>query len=371
MRTSLIIITVCLAAALVSGCWDQQLLKDARIAYIVGFDLSSDGKLQTTSSVLDVSGEQTGNRKYSEIHTAIGNTSRHTRDIIDREISGRFTAAKLRVILIGEALAKQGIYPFLDVFYRDPRSALNAKIAVIGGKTSDYISKKISGSKLIGEHYTRLIQSAEGRTIAPVVDLQLIRPKIKDPGDDFAVPYISNDVTHPAINGIALFNGDHMVGTLQSEDSLLYLLMADKLNKSGSLTLKVNGGGQSNPEQYLAMEIQSIKRKMKVNVQSNQDISVALDLHLKVTAIEYAKDHLEDKQNVQQLDKILSEELTRSAQAITRNMQQVNHDGFGIGRRMMAYHPDTWSKLNWTEDYQKVTFNPKVSVEIVNHGITY
>lgn len=371
MRTSLILIIACIIATLVSGCWDQQLLKDARLAGIVGFDLGSDGKLITTSSILDVSGAQPEKREYSEIHTVTGNTSRHTRDIIDREVSGRFTAAKLRVILIGEDLARQGIYPFLDVLYRDPRSALNARVAIIGGKAHDNISSKLSGSKLIGEHYNRLVKSAEGRTIVPVVDLQRIRPKITDPGDDFAVPYISNDVKHPSINGIALFDGDTMVGTLNSEDSLLYLLMANKLNKTASLTLEVNEEGQQNPDKYLAMDIQRLRRKMKVIVQDNQDINVKLNLKLKVTAIEYANDHFNNRQNVQQLEKKLSEKLTRSAQAITKKMLQVNHDGFGIGRRVMAYYPNTWSKLNWIEDYKKVIFDPKVTVEIVNHGITY
>lgn len=106
-----------------------------------------------------------------------------------------------------------------------------------------------------------------------------------DPGDDFAVPYISHHEEKPTVHGIALFQGDKMAGTLKAEDSLLYLLMANKLSKTANLTLKVNEEGKQRPEQFIAMDIQSVKRKMKVYVQGNRNIKVTLDLKIKVTAI--------------------------------------------------------------------------------------
>ncbi|SMF85964.1 germination protein, Ger(x)C family [Paenibacillus uliginis N3/975] len=369
MRLGIIIFAVCFMASLLSGCWDQQLLKDDRLIFIVGLDLTSDGKIQTTSAILDVSGSESGQKQYSEIHTVSGNTSRHTRDITDREVPGRLSASKIRVILFGEALARKGIYPYLDVLYRDPKSALNAKIAVVKGNAKDAINMKLTGTKLISEHFSKLIRSAENRTIVPAVNLQIICPSMLDSGDDFAVPYISKSETKPLIYGIALFSGDIMKGTLKSEDSLLYLLMKDKLAKTSSLTLKINQEGNREPEKYIAMNIQRLKRKMKVNVNGYRNINVTLDLNLKVTAIEYPKDHLNDRRVLGELNKKLSEELTRRAQAITKKMQQANFDGFGIGRRLMAYYPDTWKNLNWVEDYPKVEFDPKVTVEIVSHGI--
>ncbi|CAH8246366.1 hypothetical protein WJ0W_003601 [Paenibacillus melissococcoides] len=67
-----------------------------------------------------------------------------------------------------------------------------------------------------------------------------------------------------------------MVSTLKSEDSLLYLLMADKLSQTASLTLKVDQEGKREPEKYLAMDIQQVRRTMKVDVQSNWNIKVTL-----------------------------------------------------------------------------------------------
>ncbi|TCZ75189.1 Ger(x)C family spore germination protein [Paenibacillus albiflavus] len=370
MRTKLISITVSLLAAmLLSGCWDQQMLKDTRIVDIAGFDLNPQGKLQITSSILDIGGTQSGKKDLDEIHSATGNTTKHTQDILDRKVSGIYSASKLQVVLFGEALAKQGIYSYLDVYYRDPRSALNAMFAVTEGTTHDIILSKKKGNKLIGEHFNKLIHSAERRTIVPKVSLQLICPHMLDQGNDFAAPYFSKYDSNPSIYGIALFSGDRMTGKLKSEESMLYLLMADKLSKTASLTLKINKEEKQDPENYIAIDVQNVKRNLKVTVKDNNNIRVDLDLKIKATVNEYAEDHVDDKHTLNQLDRKLSEEFTTRAKTIAQYMLQINHDGFGIGRRVMAYYPATWKKLNWAEDYRKVEFDPKVSVEIVSHGI--
>ncbi|UVI27737.1 Ger(x)C family spore germination protein [Paenibacillus spongiae] len=372
MRRELILLLACFMSGVVlAGCWDQQLLKDTRVVDLVGLDLGPEGKLQVTSSVIDVRGSQSQMKDLDEFHTATGITSRHLRDILDREISGVYSSSKLRVILIGEALARRGIYPYLDVYYRDPRSALNAMIAIVEGSAHDIITTTKTGTKLIGEHFNKLIQSTEHRTVVPAVNLQLICPIMLDPGDDFAVPYISKGKTKPTVYGVALFKGDRMTGKLKSEDSILYLMMDDKLAKIASLTLQVQEGESHDPNKYIAVDFQKLKRKLTVNVQDNRTIKVNLDLNIKATAIEYAKDHLKDKRNLNRLDKKVSDELTSRAKAITAKMLQANHDGFGIGRRLMAYYPDIWKRLQWNQDYPKVEFIPNVKVEITNHGIMY
>lgn len=369
MRITGILLAACLMAVLLSGCWDQQLLKDVRIIDISGLDLEPEGKLRNTSSVMDVSGSQSTQKELNEVHSGKGNTTRELRDILDREISGIYSSSKLRVILIGEALAKDGIYPYLDVLFRDPTSALNARIAVVEGSAREAINLKKVGTKLIGEHFNKLIQSMERKTVVPDVNLQLACPSMLTQGNDFAAPYITKTETNPTVSGIALFYNDKMTGTLSAEDSLLYLLMADKLAKEANLTLKVENTENQRPENYIAIDIQSLKRRLKINVQDGRKIKVKLDLKLKVAAIEYPRDHLNEKKYVNPLNKTIGEELTRRAQAITKKIQQANHDGFGIGQRIKAYYPNTWKRLHWPDDYAKVEFEPSVTVQVVNHGI--
>ncbi|MDR0271103.1 Ger(x)C family spore germination protein [Paenibacillus sp.] len=369
MKTWKMMLAACLIVVLLPGCWDQKLLKDIRIIDINGLDLNPDGKLQNTSSVLDVSGPQASPKESNEIHTGTGNTISHLRDILDRQISGIYSTSKRRFILIGEGLAKQGIYPYFDALYRDPTTALNAKIAVVEGTAKDAIYTENLGTKLIGEFFINLIQGMERKTFVPKVNLQLILPSMLNQGNDFTVPYITKGKTTPTISGIALFNNDKMTGTLNPEESVLYLLMADKLANNARLILKINKGENHRPDNYIGIDIQSVKRKLKVNVQDIRNIKVKLDLNLKVTAIEYSKDHLNERQNLKSLNTRISEELTKRAKTITQKIQRANHDGLGVGQRIMAYYPNTWKRLHWQDDYAKVEFLPKVTVRIDSHGI--
>jgi len=369
MKMGKILLAACLMALLLPGCWDQKFLKDIRIIDINGLDLSSEGKLQNTASVLEVSGSQESHNESTDIHTGTGNTTRHLQDILDRQIPGIYSSSKRRVLLIGEALARQGVYPYFDLLYRDPAGALNAKIAVVEGTAHDAINNEKLGSKLIGEYFSKLIQGMERKTLIPTVNLRLILPSMLIQGNDFTVPYISKSQTNPAIIGIALFNNDKMTATLTSEESILYLLMADKLSNTANLILKVNKGENPRPENYIAIDIQSLKRNLKVHVLDNRKIKVKLNLNLKVRAIEYPKDHLDEEQNLNSLDVRISEELTRKAETITQKMQQANHDGFGVGQRIRAYYPNTWKTLHWADDYAKVEFIPEVKVRIISHGI--
>ncbi|PLR67206.1 Ger(x)C family spore germination C-terminal domain-containing protein [Bacillus sp. UMB0893] len=50
-------------------------------------------------------------------------------------------------------------------------------------------------------------------------------------------------------------------------------------------------------------------------------------------------------------------------------LQAAKCDFFGIDRELIAYHPAIWKKVKWDEDYQNGLIEPKVSVEIIHHGI--
>ncbi|SMG21451.1 Ger(x)C family spore germination protein [Paenibacillus aquistagni] len=366
MKIVKIILSICLL--LLTGCWDQQMLKDDRLAYVIGYDLSSEGMIQSTTVLLKVSGLPADKSEISEVHTATGFTSRHTRDITDREVPGKLSASKLRMLLIGEDMAKQGVYPLLDVYYRDPKSALNSKVAIVKRSAHDLIATKTKSTQINGE-FNKLIKSGEKRTVVPTVNLELICTHMLDPGEDFAVPYLTQHDTNPVIEGIAMFNDDKMMGVLNSEDSLMYLLMKNKLAKTASLTLEVDKNEAQKPYNYIALDFQRVKRKLNVSVDGYKQIKVLLDLKVKVTAIEYPKDHLYLNRTLEKLDQKLSQDLTHKAEAVVRQMQDCNHDGLGIGRRIIAYYPNTWKKLNWEEDYRNIEIIPKVTVEIVNHGI--
>ena len=74
---------------------------------------------------------------------------------------------------------------------------------------------------------------------------------------------------------------------------------------------------------------------------------------------------------VSQLEQFLSKEMTHLAEETLEKMQKARCDGLGIGRQLLAFHPDIWKKQkeDWGSNYQKVNFVTEVQVEITKKGI--
>ncbi|MCZ8510932.1 Ger(x)C family spore germination protein [Paenibacillus filicis] len=371
MKRSCFSSAVIVVLLLMTGCWDQDLLRNARLLYGAGFDLAPNGKLLTTFVIRDMPASEQQSPKNDIIYT-VSNTALEARDKADDKISRVLRAYRNRIILIGEEQAKQDIYPILDVFYRDPKSALNARVGVAQGKAADILSLKKVGNVLIEEEIDELIMSKEGTTTVPKVTLETIYPVMMDPGEDFVLPYLMEKGKRVDVSRIAMFHKRQFTGTLSSDESAMYLFLKGNKGKVARFTQKISTRkDQPNGDDFLSFNVEKSKRNMKILIQSGDQITVRLDLKWKVSIVEYPKDRLNDKKMVAQLNQLLSKEMTHLVNETIKKMQIARCDGLGIGRQLMAFHPDIWKKKkeDWGSNYQKVHFVPEVQVEIAKKGI--
>ncbi|MCR8636465.1 Ger(x)C family spore germination protein [Paenibacillus radicis (ex Xue et al. 2023)] len=370
MKRCCLLLACGLIWVLLSGCWDQRLLKNQRNVSIGGMDRASNGMILATVSIRDMKTSEAGPKNSNETHSVIAKTTQHARELLNQQLWGSYSSSKMRVLLFGEELVKQHDFlPYLDVYYRDPRSPLNARLAVVHGKALDTISKKMIGTTTIGQYLDKLIESIEDSSTIPKVNLQSIHPL--DRGYDFALPYLTNSEPYPTVHGIAMFHGTQMTGSLNLDESTLYLLLADQMGKTAQLTVEAVAERKMAGFDYVTIAVQKIKRALKVKVQDDQQIDVQLDLKLKVTVTEDPQNQLYKKEVVDELDQLLSEELTKKSKTILNKMQRAHHDGFGLARRLMAHYPKVWNQVkeNWTDNYTQVRFHTQVRVEIINSGI--
>lgn len=359
---------------LLTGCWDQRLLKDARLIYAVSFDRQEDGKLHSSAvirSVHQMSG-QGGGTPVNEYIFASANTPRQTRQKMDSKIAGEFDASKNRVIMLGEKLAKEDIYPLLDIFYRDPESSLGAMIAVIDGKADDVIKMRHKDQLLIGEYTMQLLKSGQTDTYLPIENVQVICPILFDPGRDVALPLLkkSQSYNELTIKGLALMNNHRYSGVhLTTNESTLMLLMDNKKGNIARFTRKVNPSEKNKVAQFVTIDVLGVKATKYITQDSSGKLHVKIKMHLKVEAIEYPKDHLVKPEVISFLNNKLSTILTKESNETLTKLQKANSDTLGIGRELIARHPEIWKQLDWEKDYSKIDLTAKVSVNIVDHGI--
>jgi Ger(x)C family germination protein len=356
---------------LISGCWDQELLKNARLLTIAGFDSVSDNKLLSTFVFHDQPASEAQEPK-DEIKSAIGRTPRETRDKVDRKLSNYFRAYKNRVVMIGEELAKKDIYPILDIFYRDPHSALNAKIVIAQGRAQDYLLQKKVGNNLVSDEIPELVAGAEEKTLVTKENIQSICPVMLDPGRDILLPYLTKKDDEIETSQLAMFHNRLYTGVLNPNESTMFLILKGRLGKIARMTREVKDPIKKNNDlSPLTFDVEKSKNKMDIKIDSKDQIIVTLNAKWRVNVVEYAQNHLNEKKVIDDLNQNLSEDMTKLSKQTIKKMQKARCDGFGVARKLIAFHPELWKKIkgHWENHYKKIQFKTNVQVEIMDTGV--
>ncbi|MCK2021113.1 Ger(x)C family spore germination protein [Peribacillus frigoritolerans] len=366
--------TISICLLLITGCWDQNLMKDATLIQTITFDQTDEGEFSLGFAIPNIyrnptdSGQET-EAINSENLSTVANTPREGRMKLNTEIPGNLDSSKNKLVLFGEQFAKGDIYPSLDVIWRDPRSSLSAKLAVVKGKAFDTLSIQPRVESNISQNILYLIRSTETNTIIPEESIQTVASELLDPGEDIVLPLLKmgRNGTTIDVAGVALFDERKLSGTLSQEESTLFLLLNNKKSKYARFTKYVNGNKELNMNNFISLNVDHIKRKLNVSVNDRGEVFVNLNLHLKVIVEEYPIGNVPNK--VDQLNNKLSNTFTNNAEEVIKKLQEANCDAFGIGRRLIAFHHDTWKEKNKTNYFKDVKFKSKVDVEITQHGI--
>lgn len=370
-RPSKFLCIVCISIFL-TGCWDQNLLKDVRLYLASSFDMDTDGKIidSVSSPIIKKADQGGGEAESYQIITGIGNTPRAARSDIDKKGSKKFDASKLRVLVIGSELAKQDMYSVLDLFYRDPKSSLSAKVVIAEGTGKDILQLNIKEKK-ISEYLVELLESQEDASLIPKENIQSICAEMFDPGDDMILPYISRkeDGTLADVEGIALFNERKFTGqVLTGDEAEIFLLMDGSAGKEAGFTKEIANHDNTSPRNFVSFNVKKAKPKLEVKIENNE-VKANINLKLKIALTEYARNQLYKSQEIKNLNEKLSDLLTKDAEAAIKTLQQANSDSLGIGRRIIALHNAYWQQVDWIKEYPNISITPKVEVKIVGHGI--
>jgi spore germination protein KC len=356
-----------------SACWDQHLLKDVKLFMAASFDLTADGKIldELTSPIINKN-QEGGTVKGHTVASGIGNTPREARWDIDRKTDKIFEASKLRVLIIGEELARKDIYSVLDLFYRDPKSSLSAKVVIAEGMAKDLLRLKTEEEK-ISSYLFDLLESQEIASLIPEENIQSICAEMFDPGEDFVLPYLraEDDGKTASAEGVALFNGRKFTGRiLTGDEAVIFLLLDGNAGKSPKFTKKIAESENEKfmPQNFVSIYVKQAKETLEVKVEQ-QRVITNINLSLKIEITDYPRNQLYKKQEIAKLNKKLSEMLTNDAVAAIRVLQEANSDSFGIGRRLIAHYPDYWKQVDWKKEYANVAITPHVELEIIGHGI--
>lgn len=361
------LIYLCVLLLFLSGCWDQSLLVNKTLINGVSFDITEKNELEGAARILNI--ESKGGGQFELKDELIETKSKYSSEVgpeINFKMPGKIDVSKAHIILIGEELGKQGIHPFLELFYRPKDAYVTSRVVMTKGSATEILSVNPQKSPIAFE-ILKALKSSESLTNIPNATVFSAWSKIVDSGEDLMLPYVEKvEKDRVAIGGVYLFHNDKYTGfSIPKEKSTLLLLLSDGLQKEGLIAQNLKSNRST------AFRVMDENRKMDLVIdKTHRKITCKINLELDVNLVSYSNNFIE-KTNVNVLNKDIATQLTKEAKEITDILLEANCDAFGIGRKLASSHPDLWKKLDWEKDYKNVQFEPKVKVNITKTGTVF
>ncbi|MDM5299670.1 Ger(x)C family spore germination protein [Bacillus pumilus] len=373
-----LVLIMCVSLTMMPGCWDQNLLKNISLVLASSIDQGEDGDIKVSITYRKVQPSQSaqqggGSGSYSTtVLTTEAPTLRRARTDFGRMVDQKIDISKMRILLIGDDFSKNNLLPYLDVYYRDPKSPLLANLAVVkGGSSIDVINKLLKEQLIVSDYLNNLLTTASRGSQVTAGNIQSIRSKMLQIGEDFTLPLILFDQSKQLIKvaGVALFDDEVKSGELYGQDAMLLNLMDNRIGKYANFTKKIRNDMELEENNYVTIQVTKSKRDIRIINSDHRHVTIGLDFTFNTSVIEYPKDNLDNTKKVNELNDRLSVIMTKEAEKVISTLQKANSDVLGLGRKYRVKHFEEYQKMNWKTDYPQVKIIPKVKVNITQTGI--
>ncbi|GED71124.1 spore germination protein KC [Brevibacillus reuszeri] len=378
-----LIFLVCLLFT--TGCWSRRELNDLAIVAAIGID-RVENKVQVSVQVVDP-GEVAAQRASSgrapvTMYHAKGDTVFEAIRKMTTVTPRKLYFAHLRIFVLSEEVAREGIGKILDLFSRDHEIRTDFFMVVSkGAKAKDVLNVLTPLEKIPATKMFTSLEVSE-KSWAPTVAVQLdelitdlvsegkhaVLTGIRIQGDPQASKGRQNieQIDAPSFlqyDGIAVFRKDKLVGWLNEDESKGYSDLTDKL-KSTVIEIACPSGGR------MGVEVIRSKSKVKGQVKNGKpEVEVTVHTEANIADVECEIDLTKTK-TIYEIEKKVEQVMKENAKLAVSKAKKLQSDVLGFGDAIHRRDPVYWKKVkkNWNKEFSQVRFKMNVDVKIRRLG---
>ncbi|WP_438298504.1 Ger(x)C family spore germination protein [Sporosarcina sp. FA15] len=368
-----------------TGCWDRRELNEIAITLALGID-KVDEEFQLTAQVVvpsEVSMKQSSGRSTVTLFQATGETIFEAFRKMTIDSPRKIYPGHLRMLVIGEELAKAGVGESLDLLSRDWELRSDFYVVVAKDKTAAEILNVTTPIESIpaNKMFNTLKTSEENWAVTKGVTLDELLGDFITDGKDAVLTGIQvfgnqevgsskqnvESITPAAqiqYDYLAVFRQDKLVGWLNESESKGYNYIID--------SVKSTVASISCPEEgKVSIEVINSKSELKGKINKGKpEVNVTIEVEGDVGAVECHID-MKDTKTIDALEKSYEKELKEIVhQTIETLQKQYKSDIFGFGQAIHRSNPKTWKKIKnqWDEEFTELTVNVEVDMKIRDTG---
>ncbi|WP_152396083.1 Ger(x)C family spore germination protein [Paenibacillus guangzhouensis] len=379
-RKIMLILISLLVLTSLSGCWSRRELNDLAIVLALGVDKIGD-QFEVSVQVVgprEVSAKGGGGQSSPVVtYHAVGETVIEAIRRMSTITARKTYYSHIRMLILGEKLAKEGIKDALDIMSRDHEFRTDFFVAVAKGTTARNILGFFTPLELVPANklYNSLETSQKNWAPTLQVHLDELIDSLTSTGTNPTLTGIriqgdaqmgrlkenSRRIDPPALlefSGIGVFNKDKLIGWLNESESIGLNYIMDHV-KSTINVIRCPQGGK------IANEVINSHTKVSGHVVNGEpQIRVKIELEQNVADVGCKLD-LTKQQTMHELNQRTSKNVLDRVQKVIRTAQDTyNIDFLGFGDTIRRDQPQLWKKYEqrWDSYFKrlKVTVNVKV-----------
>ncbi|MFG6116324.1 Ger(x)C family spore germination protein [Halobacillus sp. MO56] len=369
---------------LLSGCWSSRELDDLGIAVALGIDKTEEGNYALTVQIInpsEIAAEKASTRPPVSIYKSEGETLSEALRKMTKTAPRKIYVSQLRLLVIGQSLAEEGILPALDLLYRDAEFrtsffmtiAKNASVEDILSIMTPY--EKIPANKIMdtltsaqenwaateGVYIDQVISDIRSTGKSPVMTGVLMNGS-EDTGSSNKNTESTDAPTRLEIDHLSVFKDDRMLGWLNETESKGYNYVVGNVKSTLiNFPCKEEDSGKVGVE--LLRTNAAIDAQMK---KGKPVISVEVQAEGNVGEVECQID-LSKPETLQMIANKTEADIKNKIQASIKAAQEVyESDIFGFGNAVNRKDPKYWKKVekDWDTHFveTEVEINTKVNI---------
>ncbi|MFH5186413.1 Ger(x)C family spore germination protein [Paenibacillus sp. TAB 01] len=367
-RRLVLVLLITVSLLLLPGCRDRIDLEDITLTLSLGIDLDEDNQLLFYSSSPVFSKEAT---KKTEEYGVKSATLRYSREEFDAVTTALTSKGKVQVFLLGKKVVEHpDWFSMLDVMFRDAKSTLNAKVAVVDGPVSKFINYYPKDKPRLPLHMTKLIDTADRRNLTVKTSLATLHTQFYEKGMTPAVTELKMENSLEVAGTALLDRRGRYVDTLLLQETELLRILQD--NKQGQLSLTLPVPGVKDNwfhRNRISYYVENIHRSIKTGF---KDGRFRFQMIFKVSALQterlFPYDMRKDEGKLRQA---LEQQLGQDLRDLVKRLQQIKLDPIGLGMYARAHEYDTWKRVQdqWGKAFAEADIDVQVHLKTLNMGL--
>lgn len=371
---------------LITGCYNYRELNQLAITSAVGIDKIEEG-YRVTIQVMNTQKQSSSNSSGTDQPKFITyieegkNIQEAFRNIVLNS-PRRLYANHISLLVIGEEVAKDGIYNILDWFFRDAESRKQFSVIVSKGSKAEDILTTLTpletlNAKNIKDSITsdsNFLGIAEEITFEQLMSdflndkKEISLPSIelignKEEGEKYDNLEEADPNAKVILGNMAVFKDDKLLGFMNREESIVLSYLKNEINNSIF-------SHQCGDNKYAVIGITSSDTSIEAE-KNNTKINIKIKLTGNINEI-YCDLNLEDNKVIKQLEKNIGDDLKNQINNTIKNVSnQYNSDVFGFEDLFYKTNPKYFYTLkdNWYNDiFKNIEIDTEVKIQLFGKG---